>query len=355
LLGTFLFCCDIHSRPLAYSMMIARKPCRFLALLLPVLIVLSSGTVCGFTGGRVQGVPDGLQASDRDERSDRSDRRIAFTLEDPFTIAMSTPTTTAEVASSQTPTTTEPEKHGAIVRSEAGKTTVPPFGTYAKEFVPDVLGGTERIFSRDNVPLVLIGAGLTGLAFTVDQRVKKYFQDRKPLEHSYKTGDTIGSGYPEVGLGFALLGTGELIEDKKLADTGAVSLEASVLDGIATEALKLTAQRKRPNGGNHNSFPSGHASITATFAASVSEMYDWDLRLAVPLYAATAFVGASRIQANQHFLSDVIAGMTLGTLVGTSVARYHKEKDAKNSMQNISISPVFDKDLRGWVVTLKFM
>ncbi len=265
------------------------------------------------------------------------------------------PTTTAEVVSGQTSTTAEPENPAAVAQPETGRTTVPSFGTYAKEFVPDVVGGTERIFSKDNVPLALVGVGLTGLALTVDQRVKKYFQDRKPLEHVENIGDTIGSGYPEVGVGVALLGTGELIKDKKLADTGVVTLEAFLVNGVATEGLKYAVGRKRPNGGDHMSFPGGHASNTAVLAASISEMYDWDLRLAVPLYLTTAFVGASRIQANEHFFSDVIAGITLGTLVGTSVAKYHKEKDSKSGLQNISISPVLDKNLRGWVVTLKFL
>jgi hypothetical protein len=251
---------------------------------------------------------------------------------------------------------TEAVPTGPRVQADAaGAAAVPSPGTYVKEFFPDILGGTERIFSRDNLPITLIGVGLTGLALTVDQRVKKYFQDRKPLEHVENTGDKIGNGYPEVGVGLALLGTGELIKDKKLADTGAVSLEAYIIDGIATEGLKLTARRKRPNGGNLNSFPSGHASITATMAASISEMYDWDLRIAVPLYLTTAFVGASRIQANEHFLSDVIAGITVGTLAGMSVAKYHKEKDAQGGLQNISITPVYDGDVRGCVLTLRFL
>lgn len=314
-----------------------RQSYRLLVILLAVLVILSSGTAYGFTGGPVLDVTAGQAPLDRNELSHRSYcHSQAYTLEDPFKIA-------------------EREQPASPEQPDAGKATVPPLGTYIKEFVPDVVGGTERIFSKDNVPLMLIGVGLTGLALTVDQRVKKYFQDRKPLEHVENIGDTIGSGYPEVGVGFALLGTGELIKDKKLADTGVVTLEAFLVNGIATEGLKYAAGRKRPNGGDHKSFPSGSASNTAMLAASISEMYDWDLRLAVPLYLTTAFVGASRIQANEHFFSDVIAGITLGTLVGTNVAKYHKEKDAKSGLQNISISPLFDKDLRGWVITLKFL
>ena len=282
----------------------------------------------------------------RNERSHPSYCSLAYTLEDPLKTAL---TTTAAVVSGPTSTTTEQGQ------SATGKAAVPTLGTYVKEYVPNVVGGTKRIFYRDNLSVALIGVGLTGLALTVDQEVKEYFQDRKPLEHVENIGDKIGNGYFEVGVGLALLGTGELINDKKLADTGAVNLEALLISGVATEVLKLAVKRERPNNGNHNSFPSGHATMTATMAASISEMYDWDLRLAIPLYLTTAFVGATRIQADEHWLSDVIAGITLGTLVGASVAKYHKEKDAQGVLQNISITPVYDGNLRGGVITLKFL
>lgn len=320
-------------------------------MLLAVLMIFSSGTVWGFTGGPVQGVPDGRPPLDREEQHHRPCPSLAYTFEDPFKTAM---TTTAALVSGATSTTTEQGQPATPGQPGEERATVPSLGTYVKEFVPDVVGGTERVFSKDNLPVALIGVGLTGLALTVDQRVKKYFQDRKPLEHVEKTGDKIGNGAPEVGLGVALLGAGELINDKKLADTGAVALEAYVIDGAATEGLKKAARRKRPNNGNLNSFPSGHASITATMAASISEMYDWDLRLAVPLYLTTAFVGASRIQANEHFLSDVLAGITVGTLAGMSVAKYHKEKDAQSGLRTISITPLYDRDIRGCVLTLRF-
>jgi membrane-associated phospholipid phosphatase len=84
-------------------------------------------------------------------------------------------------------------------------------------------------------------------------------------------------------------------------------------------------------------------------------MYDWDLRIAVPLYLVTAFVGAARIQTNEHHLSDVIAGITLGTLVGSSFAKYQKEKGReKNSATNISLVPVVDGSCKGMVFNWKF-
>ncbi len=249
----------------------------------------------------------------------------------------------------------EPVKQEPPAVPSAAPEKVPSLAAYGKAFIPDLWGGTKRIFSKDNAPLALIGMGLTGLAFTVDHRVQEYFLDRKPMEHPANIGDKVGAGYVPFAVGMVLLGAGEWSDDKKMADTGVVSLEALLVTGIATEGLKFATNRKRPNSGNHMSFPSGHASSTASFAASVSEMYDWDLRIAVPLYMVTAFVGASRIQANEHHLSDVIAGITLGTLVGSSFAKYQKEKDnGKGGATNIAIVPLLDGSCKGIVFIGRF-
>lgn len=251
--------------------------------------------------------------------------------------------------------TAEPMQQNIPAGPSSEHTAVPSPRYYLKEFIPDLWGGTKRVFSRDNAPLALIGIGLTGLAFTVDHRVRDYFLEKNPMEHPANIGDKIGTGYFPFGVGMALLGAGEWLDDKKMADTGVVTLEALLATGIATESLKFATNRKRPNGGNNMSFPSGHASSTASLAASFSEMYDWDLRIAVPLYMVTAFVGASRIQADEHHLSDVIAGITLGTLVGSSFAKYQKEKyHEKGSSRNISIVPVLDGSSKGIVFNWKF-
>lgn len=256
--------------------------------------------------------------------------------------------------SSVLPRAAEPLQEEPPAASSAGPIKVPTLAAYGKAFLPDIVGGTKRIFSQDIAPIALVGVGLTGLAFIVDQRVQDYFADHQPIKNQANTGDKIGQGYIHVGIGFALLGIGEMSDNKKLADTGAVTLEALLVNGIATEGLKYATNRKRPNGGNNMSFPSGHASSTATLAASISEMYDWDLRLAIPLYAYTAFVGASRIQAGEHHLSDVVAGITLGTVVGTSFAKYHKEKNSAQTSGNLAIIPILDGNYKGFVVLWKF-
>lgn len=238
---------------------------------------------------------------------------------------------------------------------DAGERQVPSLRTYGKDFSPDLMYGTGRIFSRDNLPLALIGLGITGLAITADRKVKNYAQDRRPLDSGSKIGDKLGKETVHIGIGAALLGAGELTNSPKLADTGVVVLESLFVNFIATEGLNYSFRRRSPDGSNRTSFPSGHVSSTAALAASISEMFDWNPKAAIPLYATAAFVGASRIQDNKQYLSSVLAGMTLGTIIGASFAKYHKEKNKEQKgRRKISFSPIFEKGLKGGLFTMKW-
>lgn len=64
------------------------------------------------------------------------------------------------------------------------------------------------------------------------------------------------------------------------------------------------------------SFPSGHATVAFAVAASMSHL--------APGYAAAFFVGAAvvsfcRVAVGVHFVSDVVAGAIVGTLVALLV------------------------------------
>lgn len=233
--------------------------------------------------------------------------------------------------------------------------TVLSTGAYLDNVFADLKGGTERIFSRENLPLAMMGTGLAALALAADHEVQSYFQDHHPLRNVSEYSDRLGRVYTHLGIGTALFGAGQLTNDEKLADAGIVSLEALLVNGVATLGLKYAVRRARPDRSARTSFPSAHASSTAALAASISGVYDWDLKVAVPLYAATAFIGASRIDDNKHYLSDVLAGITLGTVVGASFAGYHKEKKTGQKRQRkISFKPIFDGDLKGGVFTMKW-
>ena len=109
-----------------------------------------------------------------------------------------------------------------------------------------------------------------------------------------------------------------------------------------TGALKLAVGRERPDGSGSrlsSSFPSGHVSGSFAFATVIDQMYGH--KAGVPLYLAAGFVGLSRLSDDKHFLSDVLFGAVLGTVVGRSVARLHKQDD---NGHRLSIMPfVYDR------------
>ncbi len=84
----------------------------------------------------------------------------------------------------------------------------------------------------------------------------------------------------------------------------------------AVEGLKLTVNRRRPEGEHkraNSSFPSSHAANAAALALVLGSRWRW---LAPPLWLLAGTVAWSRLYLNRHFLSDVLFGMVLGVGVG---------------------------------------
>jgi len=93
---------------------------------------------------------------------------------------------------------------------------------------------------------------------------------------------------------------------------GAIQLgESLALSMASTYALKYGIDEKRPNGGKQ-SFPSAHTSLSFSSAEFIRKRYGWEY--GVPAYALASFVAYSRVESNQHYAHDVIAGAAIGIL-----------------------------------------
>ena len=121
---------------------------------------------------------------------------------------------------------------------------------------------------------------------------------------------------------------------------GAVQLgESAVLSLGVTYGLKFTIDAKRPNGGNE-SFPSTHTSISFTSAEFMRKRYGW--AYGIPAYAAATFVAYSRVESDQHYTRDVIAGAVIG--IGSSYLftqpykGWHIQPDVDHSYYRIRFS-----------------
>ncbi len=78
----------------------------------------------------------------------------------------------------------------------------------------------------------------------------------------------------------------------------------------ATQVLKSTIDKERPNGDDDNSFPSRHVSVAFQGASFIHKRYG--LNYSIPAYVGAGFVAYSRLEADEHDATDVLAGAALG-------------------------------------------
>jgi membrane-associated phospholipid phosphatase len=97
--------------------------------------------------------------------------------------------------------------------------------------------------------------------------------------------------------------------------------ESAALTLGVTYGLKYSVNETRPNGGTH-SFPSAHTSISFSAAEFMRKRYGWEY--GIPAYAAASFVAYSRVEANEHYPHDVIAGAAIGIVSSFIFTRPYK-------------------------------
>lgn len=86
---------------------------------------------------------------------------------------------------------------------------------------------------------------------------------------------------------------------------------SSLVTAQLTTLIKNGVRRTRPNGENDLSFPSGHAAGAFMGASYAQFRYGW--QWGVPMYAIATAIGLQRINGDDHYWTDVIAGAALGT------------------------------------------
>lgn len=187
------------------------------------------------------------------------------------------------------------------------------------------LGRDLQAFVAPETAGLLIGGGVAALALhtDADDRARTSVLKQPVIEPGLaKFGNTYGN-YPQPIGAIAVWGLGKATRQASMEATGAVLIRAQLLNGILTQAIKVGAQRERPNGGNH-SFPSGHTSATFTTAAVLQARHGWAVGL--PAYALGGIVAWSRVRSNHHWVSDVVFGAALGTAAGHAANRGAKRQ-----------------------------
>ncbi len=195
---------------------------------------------------------------------------------------------------------------------DADRLKVPSFG----RIFQDLGGDFSRLPSRENGLLLGLGAGLAGLAAPNDTEWTSSMHGNTGAKGFFGPGAYIGNFYLNLGASFATYAVGRAAGNAELAILGADLARAQILAQATTQGIKYVAGRTRPDG-TGRSFPSGHTSSAFATATVLQRHYGW--KVGIPAYALAGYVGASRLNANKHYLSDVAFGAALGIVAGRTV------------------------------------
>ena len=187
-------------------------------------------------------------------------------------------------------------------------------GNWVVEMARYGLAGTFRAVAAPDMRLHwAVTAGGALAASRIDEwatsaEVRNRIMPNLQAEIGDKWGDPVAATIilPSIFLADKLLGYSIADTKKRLG----FALASMISVGLVTVVAKEIVRRPRPNGSNHRSFPSGHASISFAFAEVARQLYgNW---VSAPFYLLAANTALSRIHDNKHYPSDVIAGAGLG-------------------------------------------
>ncbi|MCH7823906.1 MAG: phosphatase PAP2 family protein [Acidobacteria bacterium] len=196
-------------------------------------------------------------------------------------------------------------------------------GTLSELFAPRSLVGDFVHLATSKDTLVILGTGLAagGLInrLGADAAANDFFAADERLSGGV-TGalDTIGTSWVMYPAAIATYFLGRALGQPEVRSTGAKLVQGLLVTDLIVTVTKRLTGRMRPDHRSDLSLPSGHTADSFMIATILQHDYGW--KLGVPAYALAGLMGASRLDANRHFLSDVIVGAAIGFVVGRTVS-----------------------------------
>ncbi len=196
-----------------------------------------------------------------------------------------------------------------------------------RDFPHDLVRNFLGLASEENLAPLLIGTGATAAAGFFDDDAQRYFGRAGRLAAAGDVlGEIPGSGGVIGGAIGVLALTGHFREDRQMQAMSYSLAQGFAVTSAVTTGMKLAVNRQRPDRSNRRAFPSGHTSNAFAFATIFSHYHP---RARIPAYLGATIVAVSRLDEDVHYLTDVVAGATLGYIVGRTVIRQEKEKKTR--------------------------
>ena len=255
-------------------------------------------------------------------------------------LALTAPLHATEVG----PPAATPEKPASPVADTDGRRTLAR--------LPANLGRTAiGVLSTDNIAPFIAGGAIAAGSSYLDEDVRSAATGQLGWSDTFETaGGPVYSTLFVAGMFTA----GRLSHGIRFRAMTYDMLDGAVVNFAYTEVLKLAIKRERPNGEDNKSFPSGHTSNAFALASVVEAHYGW--KIGVPSYLLAGLMGVSRIHQDKHWLSDVVAGAALGTIVGRTVARLNSRslERVASGGATLSVSPMVARHARGLSLSVVF-
>ena len=205
-------------------------------------------------------------------------------------------------------------------KAEAKEPPTPPH-TGIRALFSNLVEDVKHLPAMQNVYLAGIGGGLAVAAHPADQSLNaRLVSHYDGVNTAFAPGKYIGDTPEQVALSLATYAVGRIFDQPKTSHLGMDLIQAQLLTEMLVEPLKFAVGRERPDGSNHQSFPSGHAAITFATATVIERHLGW--RKSLLGYTIASYVAASRLHDNRHYLSDVIFGAAVGSIAGRTVVHH---------------------------------
>jgi membrane-associated phospholipid phosphatase len=211
----------------------------------------------------------------------------------------------------------------------------------------DAAAHDKTFLTRRDLIVLGVGAAATGVLSIFDDDIAVASQQDRFQSRSLHDFSLNVSKAQETTLTVASIltyGIGRLTKQNTVADVGLHSAESVILASLASQVIRGPLGRTRPHAAgdtnqydfhfgkgftsfDNRAFPSIHTSSGMAVATVLTmEMHRRHVAatpyVAPLLFAAGILPGISRIQLDQHWASDVLAGAFMGVFAGYKVVSY---------------------------------
>lgn len=203
------------------------------------------------------------------------------------------------------------------------------WATLVKDTAQDFVAFPKR---KSTWVLLGVGAAAAAAAHPADDYVEEHVVGSDTAGNIFTLGKWVGGTYVQIGSAVGLWVVGRYIvapaadepQTNKLSHLGFDLIRAQIVSQAIVQGMKYSVGRNRPTG-ECCAFPSGHAA-TAFAAAAVLERH-LGYRASWPALVGAAYVAASRLVDDRHFLSDVIFGAAVGEATGWTIVGRHGRQE----------------------------